>query len=461
MNNRYRLFLLIPILFISLACQAVLNAWHSALPSEPSVSSITKPPGYEFTLTLTSLSSPIAPTVTTVFPSITAEPTLTFTVHPIQLEIFEELWQTVKEEYLYPDFNGIDWEAIHEEYLEKIYIGLTQNEFYLSMQEMVARLGDDHSSYQTPEQVAEEEAEYAGNLDYVGIGVLLMAIPEEDKAVILVTFPGSPAEQAGLRSRDAILLVDGEPILDENDTIKQTIRGKEGTEVTLTVQSPEEESRLVKIVRHRITGGLPVPYQLLETTSGLKIGYILLVTFNDSSIDDQVGQAISVLKDQAPIAGLIIDNRLNEGGADTVLVDTLAYFTKGTLGYFVSRNDERALEIEANFVNGSQDIPLVILIGTNTVSYGETFSGVLKDIGRAFLIGQTTEGNVETLWGYDFQDGSRLWLAHETFRPIINSTENWEETGITPHLNVPGNWYDVTFAHDPAILAALQYFEER
>jgi len=52
-------------------------------------------------------------------------------------------------------------------------------------------------------------------------------------------------------------------------------------------------------------------------------------------------------------------------------------------------------------VNGSQQIPLVVLIGQATASYGEVFAGVLKDIGRAYLIGETTDGNVETLWGYD------------------------------------------------------------
>ena len=57
-----------------------------------------------------------------------------------------------------------------------------------------------------------------------------------------------------------------------------------------------------------------------------------------------------------------------------------------------------------------------MLVGPDTISFGEIFSGILKDQGRATLIGETTSGNVEILWGYDFKDGSRAWIAHDTFK---------------------------------------------
>jgi C-terminal processing protease CtpA/Prc len=97
------------------------------------------------------------------------------------------------------------------------------------------------------------------------------------------------------------------------------------------------------------------------------------------------------------------------------------------------------------------------MVGRDTVSYGEVFAGVLKDLGRGYVIGETTDGNVETLWGYDFEDGSRAWIAHDSFRPFMHPDENWEESGIVPDLSVPVNWGEVSFESDPAIQAAVDY----
>ncbi|MFQ5617082.1 MAG: S41 family peptidase [Anaerolineales bacterium] len=378
---------------------------------------------------------------------------------PVQLEIFEELCGIVDEEYLYEDFNGADWGATCEEYRQRVENGLSEEAFYLAMDKMIQSLGDDHSVFLSPEQVAEEEAELAGNLDYVGIGILVSAVPERGRAVILLTFPGSPAEQAGIQSHDSILAVDGEPILDEDDLMRDTLRGPEGTTVTITLQSPGEVPRDLVVSRQRISGSIPVPYRVVATSTGKRIGYILLVTFSDGTVASQVGDALKDMTREAPLDGLIIDNRLNEGGVDIMLKDTLAYFVDGAVGYFISRDDERSLKVNGEDVGGSQEMPLVVLVGLDTISYGEVFAGVLKDLDRAYLIGEATEGNVETLWGYDFQGGSRAWIAHDSFRPLNRPAQDWEQTGIIPHLTVAANWDEVTFETDPVIQAAVAYLE--
>jgi C-terminal processing protease CtpA/Prc len=101
----------------------------------------------------------------------------------------------VNDEYLYRDFNGLDWNEIHQEYRQKIENGVNNQDYYLLLDEMIARLGDNHSMFLNPDQVEEEEAEYHGNLNYFGIGVLLVAIPERNRAVILAVFR-SPADRA-------------------------------------------------------------------------------------------------------------------------------------------------------------------------------------------------------------------------------------------------------------------------
>lgn len=378
-----------------------------------------------------------------------------------QIEIFEELWGIVNKDYLYEDFNGLDWQAVYDEYLQKIEAGLSNEEFYISMAEMINLLGDDHSAYLNPNQAAEEDAQYNGENDFVGFGVLLSTVPDKGRAVILVTFDDSPAADAGLQPRDSILSIDGQPILDDDGYLSETLLGPSGSTATLIVQSPNEDTRQVTLTRRQVTGSLPVPYSILTSPEGKRIGYILLVSFTDTSIESKIAGILGIFQNN-DVEAIIIDNRMNEGGADTVLRQVLSYFTEGTLGYFINRRGKFPLHInEPNYVLNSGEIPLVVLIGPNTVSFGEIFSGILKDTQRAYLIGEQTDGNIEILWGHTFDDGSRAWIAHDTFRPINHPDHDWEQTGIIPDLTVPVSWDDYTINDDPAVKAALEYFDFR
>ncbi len=300
--------------------------------------------------------------------------------------------------------------------------------------------------------VAESQAELAGTGAFVGIGVLV--IPEIDKGRISIAgvFPGSPAEHSGLKTHDSILAVDGIPLVEDGKVYTYRVRGPECSAERLTVQSPGEAPRDVLLLRHTITGDLPIDARLVPTTDGSRIGYIMLPSFFDEKIPSQVASA---LKNFGKLDGLIIDNRVNGGGSSDVVEPVLSYFTSGTLGQFKSRTESRPLTIQANPVGNSQTVPLVVLVGKDTESFGEIFSGVLEDSGRAKIAGQTSVGNVEILHGYDFEDGSRLWIAQETFDPAVTHAK-WEGTGIVPDVQAYADWDTFTFQSDPAVNAAVK-----
>jgi len=379
-----------------------------------------------------------------------------------QLSIFEELWQIVREEYLYPDYNGADWDAIGVEYRQRVQAGLTPEAFYQAMDEMLAELNDDHSVFLSPAEAAEEDAVFAGETNYVGIGVLIREVPERQRATIILVFPNSPAAEAGLQSHDNILSVNGQAVLDEAGLLRtDLVLGPAGTALELVVQSPGQSPRTLTIVRRAIQGPLPVPYTLLNTPNGKRIGYLLLTSLADLTIDDQVEEALREMSQPSPLDGLILDNRQNSGGHETVARGVLSLFTKGRLGYFTNRHQERRwFEVRGKNVAGSANLPLVVLIGKDTVSFGEILSGILQDQKRAYLIGTPTEGNIEFLRSYGFGDGSRAWIAHATFYPINNSQQDWEKNGIQPDLVISSNWDEVTLATDPVIQAALEYFDQ-
>jgi carboxyl-terminal processing protease len=255
-------------------------------------------------------------------------------------------------------------------------------------------------------------------------------------------------------------MVDGLPLLDEDGYPLNLLSGPEGTTITLTVQTPGSEPKEVQVTRRRITGDTPIPHQVLESPTGKRIGYLMLTTFNESTVDENFEKALIELSAQGTLDGLIVDNRQNEGGVDTEMTGTLSFFTDGIVGHFINRQYEDELRVEAKDIGGSQRLPLVVLVGEETASFGEIFSGILHDLGRASLIGETTLGNIEILWEFRFRDGSRAFIAHDIFRPLNDPQANWEETGIIPDRTVESNWDEITMETDPVIRAALEHFDQ-
>jgi carboxyl-terminal processing protease len=369
----------------------------------------------------------------------------------LQQKIFDEVVDTIEQVYVYPDFNGNDWPAIVSKYRAEIDKGLKSEDFYSEMQSMVTDLGDEHSSFESPVDVAESSAELAGTNEFVGVGIYVLPQLDKDQATIISAFPDSPAEHGGLKPHDSLLAVDGLPIVDNGESYVYLARGPECSATVLTIKSPGQEPHDVMLVRQRIQSPLLIDARLVPTTDESRIGYIFIPTLFDETIPQQIEDA---LNNFGPLDGLILDNRLNGGGSSDVLEPALAFFTSGKLGQFVSRKDSRPLQISANPIQNSQDVPLIVLVSEETVSFGEVFAGVLGDSGRAKIVGQTSLGNVEILHGYDFDDGSRLWIAEDTFDPSI-SQANWEETGIIPDVEAHADWDTFTFDTDPSVAAAL------
>jgi len=455
-----------------IASQACTLSVETIFQHRELLSSTFTPPTTNTTSIPTATFTPVPPTPTftpsvpsatltpNLSPTQTATNTVIVTTSPLQIEVFEELWKIIDEEYLYEDHNGLDWDAVYIEYRNRLDRGMSESDFHKTMQEMIDLLGDEHSTYFTPHEAHKEDSALSGSLNYVGIGILTLPLPEENSLFILSVIPDSPAAKAGLKPRDMILAVDGEEILEGTSEKSDLLRGEAGTTLVVTVQSPGAEPRDVPLRRCRVQGGISVPFQIFTTPGGKRIGYIFLVTFNDNTVDEQVGEALRLMTADSTLDGLIIDLRMNQGGASNVTRNTLSYFTKGVVGYYVNRKQEEPFTVNGRDISGSQEIPLVVLVGKHTVSFGEIFAGILHDLGRAYLIGETTQGNVEILYIYRFPDGSRAWIAHDTFRPLNNSQQDWELSGIIPDFNVTSDWNMANLDDEPAIKAALEYFEQ-
>ncbi len=445
-------FLILTLLSCNYVTQMIVPPTATALPTVTATATITPSP------TATPLvpayipaecaSSPLA----TVSPDTVAQATPEVELNPEiseskQLRVLRQLNNVVEDVYVYPDFNGKDWNEIESRYKSKIEAGLNTEMFYTEMQNMIGELGDEHSFFLSPLEVQEAEAELKGDTELVGIGVY-GDVNQEGHMTVIAVVPNSPAAQAGIKAHDTLLTADGLPVFDGNIN---HVRGPECTAVTILFQTPGEEPRQAILVRQTIRGGFNIEARLVPTTDGSKIGYIFIPTFFDETIPPQIEDA---LNEFGQLDGLVIDVRMNGGGSSSVANPILSFFTSGRLGQFVSRDGSRPMAVEADPVQNSQTVPLVVMVNEDTVSYGEIFAGIMRDSRGAKITGETSLGNVELLHGFDFDDGSQVWLASERFFPA-HSDDNWEETGIVPDVEAYADWDTFTFETDPSIAAAV------
>ena len=440
----------------------------TALPLLPSATPAPPPASTPPTVAPTDTPRPTPTATSTPTPVPTATPTVTPypllptpTLAPLSADerraIFEDVWTLVRDRYVYEDYGGVDWDAVRKEFEPRIARAASETEFYALIEEMVGRLGDDHTRFDTPQEVAEEAARFDGGVAYAGIGAMIRELPEG----ILITrlAPNGPAEQAGLQPRDLIVAVNGVPV---SDTVTfgpggpiTVVRGQPGTPVQLSVRNSAGAVRQVTVIRQVIP---PDAFPIVEARRlpGSDIGVVLIDTFNVSALDERVSDAVMSLYTSGPLDGLILDVRMNGGGRLDMLRRTLGLFLDGgTIGSSSGRDRSFSIDVPSGkMLPLLEQTPIIVLTSDETASAAEMFAAGLQFRGRARIVGTPSAGNTENLIGYDLDDGSRFWVAELVFRLPDGSL--LEGTGVQPDRVVDVEWWRYAFEDDPQILAAVE-----
>jgi len=234
-----------------------------------------------------------------------------------------------------------------------------------------------------------EDHRFAITGKYGGIGALIRK--RGDKVLIAEPYEDYPAHKAGLLAGDILLEVNGSKIEGKNTSqVSKVLKGQAGTTVKLLVER-EGESKPFEVVLKRAEIKInPVPYSGMVSD---KIGYIKLNNFT-SKASSEIKNAFLELKDNNELEGLILDLRSNPGGLLRESVNLVNLFvgkgktivsTKGKMEDWDKVHRALNAPIDA-------EIPVVVLVNSNSASASEIVSGALQDHDRAVIIGQKTFG---------------------------------------------------------------------
>ena len=287
---------------------------------------------------------------------------------------------------------------------------------------IVASLGDPHSIYLDAKMLTDLKDGMKGS--FGGVGIVLGM---KDKSLMVISpIEGSPGEQAGIKSGDTIVKINGiETLTMAIDEAAAKIRGPEGTKVVLTIQRAEEVQDYV-VYRSNIQIKT-VGSKMLDNN----IGYIRIAVFNEHTAEEFAKNYAELEK--AGMKKVVLDLRDNPGGLLNECVKVAGYFVpKGPVVSVVRRNGDR--EVSRSKLEAVK-YPCVVLINGGSASASEIVAGAIQDTGAGTLIGEKSygKGTVQVIKPLDLDTGLKITSA-KYYTPSDRSIHG---TGIEPDINLP------------------------
>lgn len=341
--------------------------------------------------------------------------------------------------------------------VEHIYDALKSNyDGELSVDELLNGLksglaratGDPYTEYLNAEAAKEFDEDLSGT--FTGIGAELGK--DKDSIVIIAPIDGFPAEKAGLKPKDVIVEINGEPAFDLSITeAVKRIRGPKDTKVKLKVVRNGERQLEFEIVRDNIN----VPSVESEILDG-NIGYLKISRF----AEDTAGLSRRAALDfrQANVKGVILDVRGDPGGLLDASVDVSSLWLENKVILQEKRDGVVVRTYNSRGTAILKGVPTVVLINEGSASASEITAGALNDHEAATLIGTKTfgKGSVQQLHRLPSGGVLKVTIA----RWFTPDGKNIDKEGIEPDQKVERSDDDFKAGRDPQKDVALQFLKK-
>jgi carboxyl-terminal processing protease len=343
------------------------------------------------------------------------------------------------------------WNVMESEYVNAEEVDSKEQE-YGAIKGLVDSYGDPATTFLTPEETETFNSTNEGKY-FEGIGAEL----GYDNGYIIIVTPleGSPAKEAGIRPRDVILSIDGEPVSKDDNIyeVVDMIRGESGSTVTLEVlHAGDIDSTEIEITRGEIT----VPSMSVEFIDG--IAHIDIARFTDATYLTWVNNWESIKSEvlENGTDKIILDLRSNPGGFFDAAVYVADEFLPGTEIVSI-QEDGQGRQEEFRSSKGGDFVgkEVVVLVDAGSASASEILAGALQQQGVAQIVGEETYGKGTAQSIEDFSDGSSL---HVTVFKWLLPDGTWlnRENPITPDLEIELTTDDFTQGKDPQLDKAIE-----
>ncbi len=344
--------------------------------------------------------------------------------------LVDEAWQVVNREYVDGTFNKTNWVQVRKDLLNRNYT--SRLDAYNAIRLALRKLNDPYTRFMSPTQYQSLTSQTNGEM--VGVGLRLEEIVNTasatKKLVVTDTADNSPAAQAGIKAGDTLLSINGKPLakIPASEAIK-LIRGEVGKSVKLKLSRSGRGIFEVSVAIAPIEVS-SVSYRAKQENK-VKVGYIKLTEFSANSTK-QMENAVKALN-REKVNAFVVDMRGNPGGLLQNSIEIARLFLDS--GVIVKTVDRKGTDeqFRAN-QTALTNLPVAVLVDSNSASASEIFAGALKDNARATIVGSATFGKalVQSVHGLHDGSGLAVTVAHY-YTP--NGTDIGHK-GVAPNLKV-------------------------
>jgi carboxyl-terminal processing protease len=311
-----------------------------------------------------------------------------------QIRVFESVLQHIQNDY------------VDEPNLEKVRYG--------ALRGLVGGL-DPYSSYLTPQQVAEFNANKTSNK--VGIGAEFSQVSLY-LYVVSVT-KGSNAEKAGLKAGDVVEYIENKATRDISlYDARQMILGEPGSIVNLRILRAGEKPQSLKVTR----GNYKTPQAEVRVEAG-KIGVIKVYSLEEGEANDIKAHVQNLAKQG--VQKIVLDLRgvatgtLNEGVAVANL-----FIKDGELAKVIGKDNKVLRTMSADPSKAIFDGKVAVLIDLGTAGASEVVASAILDRKRGDVVGERSFGSGTEQQLFTLRGGDGLLLT----------TAKWASASGNPFL---------------------------
>ncbi|MCL2022845.1 MAG: S41 family peptidase [Oscillospiraceae bacterium] len=284
-------------------------------------------------------------------------------------------------------------------------------------------LNDPRSRYLTTAEYRAYQQRMRGNEP--GAGMLM----EFSGGNLLIThvFPSSPASKSGLRAGDIITQVDDTRVTASNTSSLMARFSEGGTLKSLDLQYIRKDKENVANVMLSFSN--PTVYSEIHD----EIGYLRIYALYEKTASE-METAIDDLRRKGANS-LVFDVRgVSEGTVESaaaaldILCPIPSDYTSATASLIDKRGDVmRTFSSDADQIS----MDMAVIVDGKTDGPAELFAVVLRDFGKAVLVGGQTAGNDTTQEIFPLKDGGAILLTVARVRPY--RTESYADGLIPDH----------------------------
>ncbi|MEM9379631.1 MAG: S41 family peptidase [Planctomycetota bacterium] len=335
-------------------------------------------------------------------------------------EVFDRHWERLRDDYPYFDLYAVDWEAERAEHRPRAVAATSATELAWEIARMLTALDDAHVAYVPPPSVLAGWAVPALRIVTVERRPLVLDWGGAPPAGVPDAFAGDPhaypevVSVAGARIGCAVeVLAAGPP----GTTVDLGLRWSDGTETVVAVSRDAQGALPPKRTHYG--------EQWIHSGRVGSLGYLRVRTFDPSRCTlGPEGKMTPVLrahlKRLGDTEGLVLDLRGNGGGLVAASDPFLRHFVTRTLRYRWGRSGGRSRVITPRSPRYRGEV--VVLVDGGSASGGEWAARILRDAGRAAVVGGRTQGAEAAVLESTADDGSTI---HFSGWPMV-------EPGVTP-----------------------------